>query len=43
MAKTVKRLRKGKKLEPTRPLKAVAGSSGTKPIKYMQYNMNTVT
>jgi len=44
MAKSVKHLRKGKKLEATRPLKAVAGSSGGKqPVKYLQYNMTTAT
>jgi hypothetical protein len=42
MAKSVKHLRKGKKLEATRPLKALAGSSGGKqPVKYLDYKMTT--
>jgi len=40
MTKTVKHLHKGKKLEATRPLKAVVRSSGgTQPVKFLTYNM----
>jgi hypothetical protein len=40
MGKSVKRLHKGKKLEATRPLKAVVRpSGGTQPVKILTYHM----
>lgn len=40
MGKSVKHLHEGKKLEATRPLKAVVRSpGGTQPVKFLPYKM----